>query len=275
MNEEIITKAREKVIEGLFFEIEPYIIQIYRKESDIEPINISPLDSGVLLQINENYYLCTAAHTYYKEEVGNIGTFIGEDFYVLQGELSLLPIDASRENDKADIAVCKLTNEVVEDLKIKYKFLPLERVCINHKLQEENRYFMLGYPVTKTKKNVSTKTIKVKPFKFVTKGIISSNRYEKIGCDFLVNYLIDFHRYKVTNLKSKRKLTAPKPEGNSGTGLWFFNGKELVLVGIMIEYDNKESVFIGTRIDLVTELIRIRFDSTIPQSTVIKPQFSK
>lgn len=275
MEQDVIKRAKNVVIEELISEITPYIIQIYRKESDVEPINLSPLDSGVLLQINENYYLCTAAHTYHEEEVENIGTFIGEDFYVLQGDISYLPIDASKENNQGDIAVCKLISEVVEDLKVKYKFLPIDRISMNHHLLEETRYFMLGYPVTKTKKNVVTKRIEITPFKFVTRGVTNQERYKKIECDSLVNYLIDFHRYKVANFKNECKQTAPKPEGNSGTGLWFFNGEKLLLVGIMNGYNNKEAVFIGTRIDLAMELIRNRFDDSIPESEVIRPKFNK
>lgn len=43
----------------------------------------------------------------------------------------------------------------------------------------------------------------------------------------------------------------------------------------MTGYNNEEAVFIGTRIDLVTELIRQRFDNSILPTEVIKPKFYK
>jgi len=58
-------------------------------------------------------------------------------------------------------------------------------------------------------------------------------------------------------------------------GIWYWNGSKSYLIGIMTGYNNEEAVFIGTRIDLVTELIRQRFDNSILPTEVIKPKFYK
>lgn len=90
-----------------------------------------------------------------------------------------------------------------------------------------------------------------------------------------VNYLVDFHINKLYNFINDCKQTAPRPRGNSGMGIWYWNGSKSYLIGIMTGYNNEEAVFIGTRIDLVTELIRQRFDNSILPTEVIKPKFYK
>ncbi|MFV0545089.1 MAG: hypothetical protein ACK5ND_02625 [Bacteroides sp.] len=272
--EDKIREAKAKALEALFSQIHPFIVQIYKKESEDEPIDISALASGVLFEFNNGYYLLTAGHVYENETVQDIGTFINGDFYVLQGAISYLSPCKSKENNKGDIAVCKLLPEVAEDLKQYYSFTTIEQIAMNHILSEENRYFIFGYPVTKTKKNTQRKTIKPIPFKFVTKGITTPQIYQKLDLDNGTNFLLDFHRKKLADTKTNIKQTAPKPYGISGTGLWYLDkDKKIYLVGIMTEWRDKESSFLSTRIDLPIELIHHRFDNTIPQSNVIKPSF--
>lgn len=269
-------EALKKVVNGLFAEINPFVIQIYKKDGEAEPVEPYPLDSGVLLEINGNYYLCTASHTYHEERIEDIGTMIGDTLYIFKGELTYLPITDSEENNIGDVAVCKLLPEVAEDLKMKYQFLPMNRILLNHCLVAENRYFILGYPVTKSKKNPITGKLTVESFSFVTKGITNEDKYRRVKSNVLVNYLLEFHRNKIAKFGEVCKQTAPKPEGNSGSGLWYFDceRQQLLLVGLMIGYNHPEAVFIATRIDLVTELIRHKFDHSIPQSTAIKPRFT-
>lgn len=261
------------VTNEIYLNIVPYTIQLFKIDSAQEPVNIYALGTGVLLQINGEHYLCTAAHVYHGEDITKIGASFGDTFYVLQGEVTYLAADNSLENQNGDIAVCKLSKEVAADLKEKHQFLPWERIGLNHALKEEYRYIMMGYPASKTKKRYVQRTIKASAFYFLSSGITDSQKYESLNLHQDVNYLVDFHINKVYNFINDCKQTAPCPRGNSGMGIWYYDGDKTYLVGIMTGYNNKESVFIGTRIDLVTELIRQRFDNRISQTESIKPLF--
>lgn len=262
------------VIGGLFAEISPYVVQIFRREPEVEPVEEQPLATGVLAEINGKSYLLTAGHTFQGEDINQVGTIIGHDFYVFKGDLSYLSVTNSEENNNADLGVYKLLPEVADDLKQKYKFLPYERILNNHVLSEENRYFILGYPVSKSKMDRKRKTIKVSPFHYVTSGYVDFKKYHEWGYDNNINFLIEFHRSKIQKIGDARKQTAPKAEGNSGAGLWFLDDDGILrLVGILSSYDYEKSIFVASRIDMATEIIRHKFDSKIIKSELVHPHF--
>ena len=259
----------------IYSNIIPYTVQLFKIDSTKEPVEIYPLGTGTLLHINGNHYMCTAAHVYHDEDIIKIGVSFDETFYILQGEITYLSANHSIENNNGDIAICKLSEEVANDLKEKYNFLPWKRIMLNHILEEQPRYLMKGYPASKTKKRYVQRTIETQAFHFLTCGITETKKYEKLNLYQDVNYLVDFHINKLYNFINDCKQTAPRPRGNSGMGIWYWNGSKSYLIGIMTGYNNEEAVFIGTRIDLVTELIRQRFDNSILPTEVIKPKFYK
>lgn len=110
-------------------------------------------------------------------------------FYIIEGQISLLKVTESLENDKADIAVCKLTEESVSDLKQKYDFLGFENIELDHEISFKSNYIIVGYPITKTKKNTKKRTIKSTPLKLSTKAYFGLKQYEKIGRDIKTNIL--------------------------------------------------------------------------------------
>lgn len=195
------------------------------------------------------------------------------DFLILDGDISFFSDDNSEQNIAGDIAVNKLSIATVIDLKTEYFFLPEERICLDYVMAEKDYYLMLGYPASKTKKICKRVHIKVTPFKFISQGVLESKLYYKLKLTKRTNYLIKFHRKKGRNFINNCKQMLPKPKGNSGMGLWLMNGINPLLIGIMTGFNHSETVFIGTRIDLATELIRYRFDSSVKKSNVISPSF--
>lgn len=139
----------------IYSNIIPYTVQLFKIDSTKEPVEIYPLGTGTLLHINGNHYMCTAAHVYHDEDIIKIGVSFDETFYILQGEITYLSANHSIENNNGDIAICKLSEEVANDLKEKYNFLPWKRIMLNHILEEQPRYLMKGYPASKTKKDMS------------------------------------------------------------------------------------------------------------------------
>lgn len=260
--------------ESVFREILPFTVQLFRKKSSIEPVDLEPWASAFLLEANGNYYLCTASHVYKDANYMDVGFCVGADFYIIEGEISLLKVTESPENDKADIAVCKLTNESVEDLKQKYTFLDFNSVELNHRISSSNKYLVCGYPLTKSKKNKKKRTIKSIPLKLSTKAYIDPKRYERIQRDIKANIVLEYRRFKLYNFL-KLRVIAPKPTGISGGGLWCHVGADLKLVGIMTEWISEEAVLVATKIDVLISMIRFRFDQTLPESKTVNSKFEK
>lgn len=250
----------------------PFTVQLFRKTTDIEPIDFEPWASAFLLELNNNYYLCTASHVYNDVKYIDIGFFIEGYFYIIEGQISLLKVTESLENDKADIAVCKLTEESVSDLKQKYDFLGFENIELDHEISFKSNYIIVGYPITKTKKNTKKRTIKSTPLKLSTKAYFGLKQYEKIGRDIKTNILLVFQRYKLYNFIHQR-IIAPKPTGISGCGLWHYTDGDLKLIGIMTEWVSEDAVMVATKIDILISMIRHKFDSSLPQSKTIDPKF--
>lgn len=151
----------------------------------------------------------------------------------------------------------------------------MEKDHVESHIRRTTSIFNERIPASKTKKRYVQRTIETKAFHFLTCGITETKKYEKLNLYQDVNYLVDFHINKLYNFINDCKQTAPRPRGNSGMGIWYWNGSKSYLIGIMTGYNNEEAVFIGTRIDLVTELIRQRFDNSILPTEVIKPKFYK
>ena len=250
----------------------PFTVQLFRKKTDIEPVDFEPWASAFLLKSNGNHYLCTASHVYKDADYKDVGFFIEGYFYIIEGHISLLKVTESPENDRADISVCKLTKESVEDLEQKYNFLSFENIELNHKLSASNNYIILGYPLTKTKKNTKKRTIKSTPLKLSTKAILDSRRYKKINRNIKINILLDFRRYNLYNYL-KQRMIAPKPTGISGCGLWYYINGNFKLIGMMTEWVSEEAVLVATKIDVLINMIRFRFDSTLPKSKIVNTKF--
>lgn len=133
--------------------ISKYVVQLFKQTTLDEPIDIIPYATGVLVTIDYKHYLLTAGHVYDGNENDNIGFFRDNFFYPLHGEIKYTKAE-SHENDP-DVAVCKLNPDVVNELKYNYNFLPFEQINSQHKLTAETKYYILGYPVSKTKKYVN------------------------------------------------------------------------------------------------------------------------
>lgn len=111
--------------------------------------------TGVFIEVDSNYFLLTAAQVIDQQEND---IYVGVDkheFLKLGGELIVNSVRNSslREDDKCDIAIFKLTEETVEILKNRYKFIPKHELGINHHDVYLPEYLAIGFPATKSKYN--------------------------------------------------------------------------------------------------------------------------
>lgn len=252
----------QKVVSKQFAMLAPHTIQIYKKENGEDEI---PWATGVLMQTDDNFYICTAAHVYESVCPTNLCVFIEKDLFVIAGEIKIMQACRIDLFDiDIDIAVCRLCPRLVENLKKQYRFWSMDKIALDHKVVCEERYYVIGFPATRSKVNKKNKTIRIKPFHFITRGCDDVQTYGKVKADCKHHVIVSFHKDKLAKVGQSYKQAAPKPEGNSGSGLWFFDGDKFFLVGILTRYDLINSVFVGTKMEFIIKLIRNNFDDTLP-----------
>jgi hypothetical protein len=223
----------------------------------------APTASGLLISIDNRYFMLTAAHVI-AEDYNNTFIILPEKELQLGGLLHFTPLPKSgkRADDKIDIAVMELEESVVTDIQKSFDFITLANIGIGHKGVDLPYYYSVGYPASKTKKVWGKDEISAIPFPYQTEIAVDFN-YAKWG------FSPKSHIHK-----------APSLSGISGSGLWFlqdFAHPQMIntkkLIGLVIEQKNKgvnNQGIIATRIDLVTEFLRQHFHLNIPKSSTIK-----
>lgn len=238
-----------------------------------------PHATGVFIKICETHFLFTAAHVAEKLQ-DQISVGIDPNTALtLGGEWTINELKDSqkREEDKIDIAILKLDQESIDKVKKQYSFLDENQLGINHKLMELPYYTAIGFPASQNKHNKHKNQLNSKPLIYNT--IPAENKmYVVMDCNISSNIIVKYSKKNMINNETNMKVTGPDPHGMSGGGLWFvqtqlLNESENVdkkLVSILTEWSSKKNIWISTRIDVFTEVIRKKYDLKIPRSNILK-----
>ncbi len=240
--------------------------------------NPVPHGSGVFIQVASEKFLITAAHVVDNKK-NEIYVGIGEhDIICLGGESTVNQAPGLRDDDRIDLSILKLNNETIVKLGDQYQFLNQNELGINHDFKLMPLYQSVGFPASKSKYNRHKDELKSTPFLYTTMPA-EQKIYNELGCKQYSNFIVQYDKKKVMNYKTNQLMTGPDPYGISGSGLWFIppqliaNGEKIdkKLVGIMTEWprDNRK-YWIGTRIDIFTEIIRQIYNLDIEKSKVVK-----
>ena len=237
-----------------------------------------PHGSGVFVQVGMEKFLFTAAHV--TDEVESdiyVGT--GEhDMLRLGGDLTGNKASGHRNDDRIDIAIIKLDQETVRKLGDQYDFLSSAEIGVNHEFKHLAMYQSVGFPATMSKFNRYKNELRSRPFIFTTMPA-EAKVYEELNCESFSNVIVHYDKKRVKDYSTNKIQTGPDPLGISGSGLWYIPSQlktkaEKVnkkLVAIMTEWPKENRKFwIGTRIDLFTEIIRQKYEVDIEQSQVVK-----
>lgn len=140
------------------FHCSPQLFFIKRHKPKLPPY---PFSSSVLVNVNGNHFLLSAAHTFHEEDSHSIGIMINNNFCSVAGSLRYFEPNLEDDYDphKADIAIYKLDRITVRAFKEKYAFLTSEKLGFNHNPFLDSRYLIFGYPAIKTQKYFPTKNI--------------------------------------------------------------------------------------------------------------------
>jgi hypothetical protein len=215
----------------------------------------SHIGTGILIATENRAYLLSARHVI-QDKNGNItnaSTSIAyhKDNYVypINGNFTFYSVD-----DKLDIFVCELTEDTKNDLLNNVKYFPSYMMLEGHNVQSVNEYYIGGYPESKVKLQypLSEKIIK-REFLTIKSSMISSDK---------INYKLEFHRRKMKNLQTYKKVMTPDPRGMSGGGLWYRLGDNLFLIGIVHTYNHTHSYIEAIKIDYVIDILNRKFNDS-------------
>ncbi len=236
-----------------------------------------PHGSGVFISIGKDKFLLTAAHVVDNME-DDVYVGIGLHTMIkLGGELTKNISFGNREDDKIDISILKLNDETIEKIKGTYIFTGQEELGINHVIKYMPMYQSVGFPASMSKYNSFKKSLKSRPFLYVT--IPSDPKiYEELGCNTESNIVVHYNKNKVKDYSTGKFVNGPDLFGISGSGLWFTPAqvklkgvpiqKKLIAIMSDLPSQNKQYMF-GTRIDVFTEIIRKKYNLDIEESKFV------
>jgi hypothetical protein len=230
-----------------------------------------PHGCAVLFASNSKYYCLSNSHV--------LNNALFPKVYVLMNNNEPLQLDGalmfseptfgkSIGDDTFDIGIMELT-EQVKDLLISlgYTFLELNKIETLVTLLRNNITMIAGFPANKTTFDSNTNFLKFKPL--VVRTIPITKDYSELGFPKAYHHIVDFPRKKFRETSTEKRMTAAKPHGMSGSGLWVLLGESELnyqpfLIGILSEYHKNKSVIVSTKIDLYLSIIKQLFDKFLP-----------
>lgn len=241
--------------------------------------NPEPHGSGVFVKVQNEKFALTAAHVIDKRENDIYVPTGPHDLLKLGGDLVTNQVTGLRSEDKIDLSILKLNEETLQKLGDQYVFLEQNELGVNHEFKPMPMYQSVGFPASKSKYNRYKDEIKSVPFIYITMPA-SQDIYEKLGCESYCNVIVHYDKKNVRDYLTNTISIGPDPFGISGSGLWFTPSQlkasgdkiDKKLVAIMTEWPTKlaRKYWIGTRIDLFTEVIRQKFELNIEPSRIVK-----
>lgn len=231
--------------------------------------------TGVFIQIQEHYFLVSAAHVMDKH--GEFFIFLSQEKEIIKpGGDTYINRTEKREKDELDIAVLRLDDDCLPHIKRSYSFLQAEDLAINHIFQPWEYYTFLGYPASRAKVKYKTDIFDITTLFHFT-APIEAEYYAEFGRNPYVNVVSSYNKKLVYDGRKGTYGTGPDLYGISGCGLWFTDPSDLAggiikpkLTAIMTDWSTKNrNIIIGTRIDVVTGMIKKFLDIDFPDSSIL------
>jgi len=246
------------------FPVLKYTVQLYYSpEIKDKPLDINKpppqqIASGVLIRNGSKFFLLTCMHVFDNIKVDDVVILVSFWFSV---RLPSKAIFINNANNSIDLAVVPIKGARISALKSRFAFLPSKYLGFNHFFDEDLYYMPFGFINKQTK--LDGREYYSEPFGFLT-GIRHFKKIEKIGFNYGNNITLEYNRRKQSYLydeTDKRNFGPKDLKGLSGGGIWLsVEGKKpesynYLLMGIMIEERTDRGFVIGTKIDLIRELL--------------------
>jgi hypothetical protein len=227
----------------------------------------------VLLQVGDGHFLLTAAHVTEQRSASVLLIPSKHGFVNLFGLFleSPLPPSGSRKDDNRDVAVVRLSQDLVDRIHDHLLFLEHDDCDLADITKPNDVYTVIGYP-SKTSRTAGH-SIMTDLFSLSGDGVMDK-RFE-LGLDPRRHVVVQLRMKRAVHYSNMLKTRPPHPAGMSGGGVFAWS-KELPelsalaqpkLAGILTEYHEHKNVFVGTR--LGSYLIAMhQNDPTLPISPI-------
>jgi hypothetical protein len=232
--------------------------------------------TGVFIQIKEHYFLVSAAHVL--DRHGEFFIFLSQEYEIIKpGGDTYINRAEDRSKDLLDIGVLHLDDDCLPHILRSYSFLQAEDLAINHIFQNEQFYTFLGYPATRAKPIYKSDVFDVNTFFHFTVPI-KTEYYAEFGRNPFVNVVASYNKKSAYDSRKGTYGVGPDLYGISCCGLWFTDPSDLAtgiikpkLTAIMTDWSIKNrNIIIGTRIDVVTGMIKKFLDIDFPDSMIVR-----
>ena len=230
--------------------------------------------TGVFIQVQDHYFLVSAAHVF--DKYRDLFIPLARDYEIIKPGGTIFHNNIANR-DGIDVTVMKLDNYCVSHLLRRYNFLQADDLAINHLFQDEQYYTFLGYPATRSKILYKTDIFDSTTFFHFTTPEMNED-YSMLNLNPVTNVVVSYNKKLAYNSKNNTFGTGPNLHGMSGCGLWFTDPLHLSeriikprLTAIMTDWPVKNrSIIFGTRIDVITGIIRKHFDVDFPESRILR-----
>lgn len=237
------------------------------RETAVGPEQIG---SGVLLNVSDAYFLLTAAHVTEERKRRALLIPAKSGFVNLCGLFieSVIPRDKSRNEDKLDVAVVRLSPDLVNRMHDNLLFLDHEDCDLADQTTAGDVYTITGYPARKSERRDNA--VSTDLFSLSGDGV-ADKRFEQLALDRRRHIIVQYRLSRAIHYSTMQKSRPPHPEGMSGGGIFAWS-KELPklsalgqpkLAGIVTEYHQHKNIFVGTRLSAYLIAIH-RNDPTLP-----------
>lgn len=264
MTDDFNRRLEKEILDLTSKTIHLHTIQILTKGGQF---GYEPLGSGVLVKIQQFYFIFSASHVLgdYEKETLYVNTNKGMKPIV--GAIELTNID---KEGRVDVAYAFLDPTFGKELEEKYVFLPAD--LIRKKYDDSaSVYVSMGYPVVNIKADPDTKTIRTGS-SFTIHPLAKDHVYEYYKYYKNLHYVLEYSGKGTDLWTNEKKKTNKAPHGISGGGLWHISFYEdensnitldYRLIGIMFYRHTKYFVHVANNVDLILDGIKGKIGITV------------
>jgi len=218
--------------------------------------------SAVLLKIEGDHYLITAAHCL-SQGGKTIQVSILDENGVPHLIKGLVAIQRG-ESDSIDVAVVKLSDKSVQAVSKAYAFIDATcQVMLNDNIKHQTDYLIVGYPNSGTRIDNKKRKVRYSPLVHISQSA-SPEVCTKLNVNHSVSLLLSYNQRKSTFIERKELNMAPDPIGISGGGLWYIprydlpavEGVQYLLCGVLVEHYSNHNFVKATKTEAIIPLIQ-------------------